>query len=132
MGKKKVSARKSDAERRMRQGQRLARVVRALRCIAGPGRWDAGALAQELEVSVRSVHRILAVLTEAGIPFKYDPDTRSYRVPKGFSFPGLDISSRHPPAPTDPAVIRPAARRLQREIEQFSKSLAAFCDALDN
>ena len=68
MGKKKVKAPRprTDAERRSRQCERMARMLRTLKCIMGPGRWDAQALAQELECSTRTVQRILQTLSMAG------------------------------------------------------------------
>lgn len=131
MAKKKANPHRTDAERRLRQSQRLARVMRALRCIAGPGRWDAEALAQELECSVRTIHRILAVLTEAGVPFKFDPITRAYRLPPGYKFAGADLEASKDPSPTNPKAVSAAAKRLLDEGERFLNALKDFCETLD-
>lgn len=130
MAKKKATPTRSDAERRARQSQRLARVLRTLKYIMGPGRWDAEALAQELGCSVRTVRRILQTLNEAGIPCRYDPELKAYRVPRGFKFPGIDSKPSSEGSSLDSADLLPMATRLAAEGEQFLASLRAFCDAL--
>ncbi|MBL9164610.1 MAG: HTH domain-containing protein [Planctomycetaceae bacterium] len=127
MAKKKGSPQRSDAERRARQSQRLARVLRALRCIMGPGRWDAEALARELGCSVRTVHRILQTLGEAGIPCRFDPELKAYRVPRGFKFPGLETQTVG-----NVADVLPAAKRLIADAERFVAALKELCDAVRN
>jgi predicted DNA-binding transcriptional regulator YafY len=131
MAKKKASPQRSDAERRARQSQRLARVLRALRCIMGPGRWDAESLARELGCSVRTVHRILQTLAEAGIPYRFDPELKAYTVLRGFKFPGLEPKPSLSTIPFKQDSILPVAHRLVAEGEQFLTSLRAFCDALE-
>ena len=58
-----------DADRRLRQADRLSRVLRVLQLIQSRGRYDAQAIAQELECSERTVYRDLAVLELAGVPW---------------------------------------------------------------
>jgi predicted DNA-binding transcriptional regulator YafY len=82
-------ANRSDAERRLRQALRLARVLQVLQCIGGTGRWDAHSLATEMECSVRTIHRVLHTLMLAGIPVRYDAASKAYRLPPNFAFPGL-------------------------------------------
>lgn len=53
---------KSDADRRLRQADRMARVLRVLQLIQSRGRWNATTIAQELECSERTVYRDLQVL----------------------------------------------------------------------
>lgn len=127
MAKKKVSPQRSDAERRARQSQRLARVLRALRCIMGPGKWDAEALARELDCSVRTVHRILQTLGEAGIPCRFDAELKAYRVPRGFKFPGME--PRPLGNPSNISDILPTAKRLIVDAERLVKALKELCDA---
>jgi predicted DNA-binding transcriptional regulator YafY len=129
MAKKKSKSESTDAERRARQCERLARVLRALQCIIGAGRWDAEGLANELGVSVRTVHRILTTLTMAGVPVRYDAALKSYSVPRGYKFPGLDSKQGNAQVPANPATLLPAAKRLMRDTERLTESLKAFCEA---
>src|SRR5437762_999286 len=87
-----MAKKRTDAERRARQCERLSRLLRTLHLIMGPGRWDAEALARELECSRRTVHRLLQTLSMAGVPWHYDEAHQAYRVRRGFKFPGLDVS----------------------------------------
>jgi len=83
---------RSDADRRVRQADRLARALRVLQLIQRPGRWDAESLAREQECSVRTVYRDLAVLELAGVPWTFDKETSSYRVRPDFQFPVLNLT----------------------------------------
>lgn len=131
MAKKRARPASTDADRRARQCQRLARMLQALQCIMGPGKWDAEALSQELGCSVRTVHRILQTLAMAGIPYRYDPESRAYRVPHGYRFPGMPVARRDKREDGSPAALLPAARRLAAEMETFTKALNQFCLSLD-
>jgi len=82
--------RRTDAERRVRQGERLSRLLRVLHCIMGPGRWDADALASEIEVSPRTIHRIMQTLSMANVPWYFCKEEGCYRVRPGFRLPGSD------------------------------------------
>jgi hypothetical protein len=126
---------RSDADRRARQADRLGRVLRVLRCILGPGRWDAESLAEELECSTRTVHRILQTLTMAGVPWFYCQDSRCYRVREGFRFPGIAREAKQAePPPCDDGIdtdaVLPAARQLLEDGERFMESLRRFCETL--
>lgn len=94
--KKKTNERpkgkKPDAERRLRQADRLARVLRVLQLIQGRGRWDTKAIAQEIECSERTVYRDLAVLELAGVPWTYEKESSSYRVRPDYQFPVLNLT----------------------------------------
>lgn len=127
-----MAKKRTDAERRIRQCEGLSRLLRILRLIMGAGRWDARAIAGELECSQRTVFRDLQTLSMAGVPWYFDKDAQAYRVPAGFKFPSLDTSSgeggssRHP----DPITILAAARQLLADGERFVESLRGFCETL--
>jgi len=83
---------RSDADRRVRQADRIARVLRVLQLIQRPGRWDAELIASELECSIRTVYRDLAVLELAGVPWAFDKETSTYKVRPDFQFPVLHLT----------------------------------------
>jgi len=63
-----MKQKRSDRDRRIRQADRFARVLRLLQLIQGRGRWNIPDLATKQECSGRSVHRDLQVLELAGVP----------------------------------------------------------------
>jgi proteasome accessory factor B len=74
---------------------RVSRIYRLLRLITmlQSGRsYSAGELAEELEVSRRTVFRDLNVLEMAHVPYYYDPDTRGYRVNDHFFLPPVNLT----------------------------------------
>ena len=81
-----------EPERRLRQADRMARVLRLLQLIQRSGRWDAERIAQELECSVRTVFRDLTVLELAGVPWAFDKETGGYRVRPDYQFPVLQLT----------------------------------------
>ena len=97
----------------------------------GPGRWDAEALGQELGCSVRTVRRILQTLNESGIPCRYNPELKAYRVPRGFKFPGLDSNAAKETTLADAASTALVARRLLIDLDKTAESLKALLIALD-
>ena len=54
---------RSDRDRRVRQADRLARVLRVLELVQSRGRWTTKAIADEIECSERTVYRDLDVLS---------------------------------------------------------------------
>ena len=78
---------RSDGDRRVRQAARFARVLKVLELIQSRGRWDAAALAVELDCTERTIHRDLKVLEFAGVPFYYDKHDACYRVRADYHFP---------------------------------------------
>lgn len=121
---------RSDAERRARQCERLSRVIRVLRLITGPGRWDAAGIAKELECSPRTVHRILQVLSMSGVPWFFDQESQAYKVRPGFRFPPLDTDARHAAGQAIPAILE-ATRELLGYGERFLESLRQFSRCLE-
>lgn len=117
---------RSDADRRLRQAERLGRLLRTLHLIMGKGRWDADALAEELECSRRTVYRLLQTLSMAGVPWYFDEATRAYRVRPGFRFPELEQKARR----DDIAELETAIDQLIETGEAFLDSLRAFLERL--
>lgn len=76
----------------MRQNARMARVLRVLELIQSRGRWNAKAMALELEYSERTIYRDLQVLELAGIPWFFDEREQCYRVRPDCRFPVLSLT----------------------------------------
>ena len=87
-----ILKRRPDVDRRMRQNARIARVLRVLELIQSRGRWNAKAMAQELEYSERTIYRDLQVLELAGIPWFFDEHDQCYRVRPDCRFPVLSLT----------------------------------------
>jgi predicted DNA-binding transcriptional regulator YafY len=85
-------AARPDADRRLRQADRLSRVMRMLQLLLSRGRWNARDIAAEQECSERTVYRDMQVLELAGIPVEFDQDDRCYRVRQDFRFPSLNVN----------------------------------------
>ena len=67
-----------DADRRLRQAVRFARILKLLELLQGRDRHDTVSLAKELEVSRRTVLRGIDVLRLAGVGLVYDPLKKGY------------------------------------------------------
>jgi predicted DNA-binding transcriptional regulator YafY len=87
-----LAQKRNDSDRRLRQAGRLADIFRILQRIQSLGRWNAKALAEELECTERTVYRYLKVLEFAGVPFYFDSGTESYKVRADFKFPVLNLT----------------------------------------
>ncbi len=81
-----------DAERRLRQASKAARVFKVLELIQGRGRWNAEAIAEELDWDVRTIYRDLNALELAGVPWYFDRQQGCYRVRPWYHFPAINLT----------------------------------------
>ncbi|WP_337175144.1 HTH domain-containing protein [Paludisphaera sp.] len=141
-----MEKRRSEADRRARQSQRLARVLRVLGLIQERRGWDLESLARELDCSKRTIQRDLDVLEACGVPWYYDERRCCYRVRPGFRMPLLNppteeqsrerVREDHespdaPPTAEELADLsRDSAERLLDEAERLVKTLARLCQTL--
>ena len=80
-----------DRDRRVRQSERIARVLRTLSLIQSRGRWNLRSIAEELSVSERTVRRDFEVLEFAGVAWFKDAE-HCYRLRSDFRFPTLSLT----------------------------------------
>lgn len=120
---------RTDAARRSRQCERLARLMRTLQLIMGRGRWDATSLAEELGCSRRTVYRTLETLSAAGVPWYFDEKLRAYRVRPGYRTTLVDQNSV---AESERAFERQETREIAKELvkrgREFSEALTRFIE----
>lgn len=121
---------RTDADRRVRQCERLGRLLRALQLIMSKGRWDADGLAAELECSRRTVYRILQTLSMAGVPWYFDDSCRAYRVRPGFKFPMIEQSPKAVHPATHLGELEPLIEKLISDGDAFLETLQQFLDTL--
>lgn len=79
------------------RGRRLHRLLQLIALLRGPTSWNAPRLAEHFQTSRRNVHRDLAVLELAGVPFWYDPDFGEgggYRIRESFFFPHVGLTEQ--------------------------------------
>ena len=81
-----------DRDRRVRQNDRMARVLGVLSLIQSRSRWNAKAIADEFGISERTVYRDLGVLEFAGVPWFFDESEQCYRLRSDFKFPTLALT----------------------------------------
>lgn len=128
-----VKKQRSDADRRVRQCERLGRLLRVLHLIMGKGGWDANTLAAELECSKRTIYRLLQSLSLAGVPWYFDESCRAYRVRPGFKFPFVEQAARTPGPRTDNLeALQPLIEKLISDGKAFACSLQQVLDSLQN
>jgi predicted DNA-binding transcriptional regulator YafY len=141
-----MAKKRTDAERRIRQSDRLARVLRLLQLIQSHGQWNAETIARELEVSERTVYRDLQTLTAAGIAWYFDDYAQSYRIRQSYHGPFPKIPSKREAesgssnseasTPDDPRSIvtlaKEAAQKLLIEAEGVVQSLNRLSKAIDD
>lgn len=127
-----MAKKRSDAERRARQCERLSRLLRTLQLIMSKGRWDADALASELECSRRTVHRVMQTLSMAGVPWYFDSELRAYKVREGYRFVPIDSDNSGQVAEVrlHSKNLGPLIKKLRRDSEAFQLSLQNFLAAL--
>ncbi len=89
---KQLKKSRPDRDRRVRQADRLARVLRVLELIQSRGRWTTKAIADEIECSERTIYRDLDVLRFAGIPYYREGDQQFVRVRPDFRFPAISLT----------------------------------------
>ena len=141
-----MARKRTDAERRARQTDRLARVLRLLQLIHGPGGWNAPSLAEKLGCSERTVFRDLQTLKAAGVPWVFDEYSQSYRIREGYRGHLLDVlppgeittnsAPQASPGTDDPRSIamlaREAAQRLLAEAEGVILALDRLTKAMED
>jgi len=143
---KQVLSKKSDAERRLRQADRLARILRVLQLLQSRGRWNAESIAEELEVSTRTVQRYMDVLELAGVPWWNDKKHICYRLRPDYTFPVINLTddeviglatataATQAPGLDINAGARPTSHKLaasRDEIESLLIEATRFTEVLD-
>lgn len=122
----------SDADRRLRQCERIGRALRLLGLIQSPGGcWNAQSLARELGCSERTVYRDLQTLEMAGVPYFWDEQTGSYRVRPGYKAPEIPANLGKNPSPE--ALVDfslQAATRIIADAERMVDALGRLKQAL--
>mgnify|MGYP000227026286 CR=1 FL=1 len=83
---------RADRDRRVRQAERLANILRILELVQSRGLWTTKALAEELECSERTVYRHLDVLKYAGVPYYREGSEHFVRVRSDYKFPIITLS----------------------------------------
>jgi len=71
---------------------RIHRLLRLITVLQGGRRYTAEDLAQELEVSKRTIFRDLNMLELAGIPYYFDPEKGGYTIRQHFFLPPINLT----------------------------------------
>lgn len=71
---------------------RVYRLLRLVTMLQGRRSYTVNELAEELQVSRRTVFRDMNMLEMAHIPYYYDPDTKGYRISRHFFLPPLNLT----------------------------------------
>jgi predicted DNA-binding transcriptional regulator YafY len=91
---------------------RIYRLLRLITLLQSNRGYSAGELAEELEVSRRTVFRDLNVLEMAHIPYYYDPERMGYRISRHFFLPPINLTLTESLAVLMLAGRRPSGGRL--------------------
>lgn len=128
-----MAKQRPDAERRVRQCAKFARLIRLARLVLGNGRWGPDDLAKELAYSTRTVYRDIDTLAAAGVPVWFDKSTQAYCAQPGFRFSGLDPTTVDLRAAASPPIhdLLVQARRVLKEAEGLTTCLRQLCDQLE-
>ena len=81
-----------EEDRRARQAGRLAMVMKLQELLMQRSKWNVKGLAAEFECSEKTIHRYLAVLEIAGVPWYYDSSEKCYRVQPWFKFSVVNLT----------------------------------------
>ena len=71
---------------------RVYRILRLITILQGSRCYTAGELAEELEVSRRTIFRDLNMLEMAHIPYYYDTERKGYRISRHFFLPPINLT----------------------------------------
>ncbi len=71
---------------------RIHRLLRLITLLQGARRYTAADLAEELEVSKRTIFRDLNMLELAGIPYHFEPDRGGYTIRQHFFLPPINLT----------------------------------------
>lgn len=82
-----------DRDRRVRQSERIGRVLKILSLLQSKARWNSKSIASELSCSERTVYRDLEVLQFAGVPWYYDESDSCFRLRADYRFPTLGLTA---------------------------------------
>lgn len=120
----------TDSERRLRQCERLGRLLRLLGLIQSPGGgWNARSLAEELGCSQRTVYRDLQTLELAGVPYYWDEQAESYRVRPGYKAPQIPVRPGKNPSPQVLAEFSlESARKILADAERMVEALEKLAE----
>ena len=120
-----------DADRRVRQCERLARLFQLVQLLSGHGKWDAEGLARELECSQRTIYRFLQTLSFAGIPWYFDRQQNCYKLREGARM-ARPLPNALGDAASDKSLPQLEVDRLIKDGRAFAQSLDEFLCILEN
>lgn len=137
-----VTNSRPEPDRRLRQADRLARVLRVLQLLLSRGRWNARDLGGEQEVSERTIYRDMQTLELAGVPVEFDQEDKCYRIRQDFRFPVPNLTDEEALAQGTAAAItagpgldinqgaRPVSRKLAASAKEDTAQVMADAEEL--
>ena len=87
-----MAQKRTDADRRARQAERMRVIIEILHRLQGRGKWTPKLLAEEFEVSEGTIYRYMKVLELAGVSYFFDKDFGGYRLLMDQRFPVLNFT----------------------------------------